>query len=129
MTKIPKLTWKLKWNTFFLKNDSYLLLENLLIFLKAGYSLKETLQFLENDYDTELIKTKLETGLPFCKSIESLKLATDVQLLIEINEEQGELIKGLERAVSLAKLNQNLQNDLQAKIRYPLFLIIVLIAV
>ncbi len=129
MTRIPKLTWKLKWNNYFHKNDNYLLLENLLIFLKAGYSLNETLQFLENDYDTMLIKTKLETGLSFCKSIESLKLATDIQLLIEINEEQGELIKGLERAVTLAKLNQNLQNDLQAKIRYPLFLIIVLIAV
>ncbi len=129
MTKIPKLTWKLKWSTYFSKNNSYLLLENLLIFLKAGYSLNETLQFLENDYDTMLIKTKLETGLSFYKSIESLNLASDVRLLIEINEEQGDLIKGLERAVTLAKLNQNLQNDLQAKIRYPLFLIIVLIAV
>ncbi len=97
--------------------------------LQAGYSLHETLSFLMCEYDTTVIKSKLETGLAFSKSIDSLSLAADVKLLIEINEAQGDLIKGLETAVALAKLNQNLQNDLRAKIRYPLFLIIVLIGV
>ncbi len=129
MMKIPKLTWKQKWNTYFPKNESYLLLENLLILLQAGYSLHETLEFLKYDYSTMMIKEKLESGLTFSASIEGLNLAADIQLLIEINESQGNLIKGIEMGVALARLNRELQNDLRTKIRYPLFLIIVLITV
>lgn len=111
------------------KNKDIEFLKELGYFLKSGYSLNEAIEFLKNDYNISCLCQNLNAGNSFAKSSSMLELGTEIKLLIMINEEQENLINGIKIGIELWDLNTKIKKELQEQLKYPLFLIIIVVII
>ncbi len=129
MKVIKKSLLKIKSKSLLTDKENFTFLKELSFFLTEGYSLRESLSFLKQTYNIIPVIRKLESGYTFSESISILKIKSEIILLIQINEAQGNLTKGIHDAIELWQLNKNVKQQFQEQIRYPLFLIIVVLAI
>ncbi len=105
------------------KNNNIELLEEFSLFLGRGHSINEAIKLLMDYFDLTDLEANLLKGLSFADSIKVLNYSDDIILLIRINEQNGQLLNGINEAINLIEVKQQNRNQLISQLRYPLFLL------
>lgn len=110
------------------KNDVELL-KDFSLLLSRSHSLTEAMLILESRYEIGVLREKMLSGNSFSQSLQELNYSSDIRLIIRINENNGQLLNGINEAIMMINIKNSNHKQLMKQIRYPLFLIIVIILV
>ncbi len=111
------------------KKDDVELLKDLALLLGRTHSLNEAMLLLENRYDIDQLRIRILNGESFCQSLKELNFSSDIRLIIKINESNGQLLNGINEAITMIEIKKNNRDQLIKQIRYPLFLLVIVILV
>lgn len=104
-------------------------LEEIHLFMSRGHSVYEIIQMLKFNYQIKKFEQALLQGESFTDALQTLNYSADILLLIRINEENDNLIIGIEEAINLIKTKESNKHQLINQLRYPLFLLAMILAV
>lgn len=100
--------------------------------LQNGFSMAEALQIMQTLFKPSAIAPMINAciqGQPFATTLEASHFETRIIYLIRCNEEAGALLQGLQKAADYSDFHLKNRSELSKKIRYPLFLFILMIII
>ncbi len=111
------------------KKNNVELLKDFSLLLSRNHSLTEAMLILESRYEIGVLREKILSGNSFSQSLQELNYSSDIRLIIRINENNGQLLNGINEAIMMINIKNSNHKQLMKQIRYPLFLIIVIVLV
>lgn len=100
--------------------------------LQNGFSMADALHIMETLFKPSAITPMINAcaqGQSFATTLEVSHFETRIIYLIRCNEEAGALLQGLQKAADYSDFHLKNRSELSKKIRYPLFLFILMIII
>ena len=97
-----------------------------------GFSVADALAVMAVLFRPDMVKVMIEgcqKGLYFADTLEHLRFEQRIVYMIRANEQSGTLVKGLAKARDYSQLRLENQAQMQKKLRYPIFLFMMMILV
>ncbi len=125
--KLKKLKIKIPLQKRLKIEEQKIILNNIYVIMKQGYSLNECIKLLSSKMNLEVVLNNLQNGEKFTKALKLLKFDNDVLLILQISEDSGQILDGIKKSINIIDQKMKIKNSIIERMKYPLILGVVLI--